>query len=182
MTQMRRVRPKEAGRRIRSHTGSGRARTGAEGAAMSLALLDQEVQIRVLELKMAFTFSKSLSKNRKENTYQRLYAVCKSKVFTRRSFTEVCQPLPWGVRAPRLQLTSRPWPKGHQAWAPQPTSPNTEKHTCSAFLAFSFPCLGVPFLSISLSLHPPPLHFQSSKFILRRQGKASRSDLGLFDS
>ena len=61
--------------------------------------------------------------------YQRLYAVCKSKVFTRKSFTKVCQPLLWGVRAPQVAAHVLPLAQGPPRLIPSAHIPPTSKHT-----------------------------------------------------
>lgn len=108
---------------------------------MSLALLVKRCRVG-LELNGFYIFRVFPKTEKEKNTLSEIVTVCKSKVFTRRSFTEVCQPLPWGVERPRLQLTSA---LAQGATRPRPLSPpppTPETHTCSAFLAFSFPLLG----------------------------------------
>ena len=71
---------------------------------------------------------------------------------------------------------SRPWPKGHQAWAPQPTSPQHRNTHLLSLLGLLLPLLG-RFLFFCYFLFILLLFtLQSSKLILRLQGKASRSD------
>ena len=138
---------------------------------MSLPLLDQEVQIRALELRMAFTFLKSLSKNRKEKYVSEI--VCgKSKVFTRKSFTEVCQPLLWGVRAPQVTAHVLPLAQGPPSLSPSAHLPPAPKHT-PALPSWPSPSLAwvVPFLLL-LPLHPPPpLHSPEQQIYFEATGK-----------
>lgn len=119
---------------------------------MSLALLDQEVQIRALELKMAFTFSKSLSKNRKEKYVSEI--VCGLQVqsiYQKVLYRSLPTSALGSKSAPGCSSCPAPGPR---ATRPGPLSPpprNTETHTCSAFLAFSFPCLGGSFSFVTSS-------------------------------